>query len=140
MRGEMKATGCVVLLMLVLLLDRGTQCWAQEEAGVPFLQEPIQTPIHKMGRGVAGFLTAWVEVPKRIATGYKAGSGLHRFGDAFEGMMDGCLAMSKRALIGCYETVTFALPFPRYYRSSYEALGMSDSAYTKNDAVVSSAR
>ena len=96
------------------------------------LEMPTQTPIHKFGRGIAGVMTAWVEIPKQLEIAFHDASGLERVASSFKGLSKGFSLMGKRTGIGVYEAVTSPIPFPSEYRSAYEAMGMQDSAYKKD--------
>ena len=72
-----------------------------------------QDPIHKFGRGVVNALTGWIELPKQVHIGAMEERPLP--GLAW-GVEKGAGLALLRSGVGCYETLTFPLP---YYPKAY---------------------
>jgi putative exosortase-associated protein (TIGR04073 family) len=88
------------------------------------------TPFHKLGRGVSGVVTSWVEVPKHVYQ--NCVDAEHAGGKVvapFTGSALGLWLALQRITLGIYELVTFPIPIPAGYRSIYEQWGIGDSAY-----------
>lgn len=77
-----------------------------------------QTPVRKLGRGVANIVTCPFEIPKQIMEKYCAANSM------WDGMLIGLpvgIGMTVvRAAVGAFETVTFPFPVPDDYRPVLE--------------------
>ena len=81
------------------------------------MQNSYAGPAKKLGRGLANTFTGWLEIPFSIREnsqkhGYIAG-GLY-------GIPIGVVKTAIRTLVGVYEVVTFALPFPEDFEHIVE--------------------
>ncbi len=85
-------------------------------------------PLKKLGRGLSNSITGVLEIPFSIREnseehGYMAG-GLY-------GIPVGIGRAAMRTLVGIYETVTFALPFPENYEPILEPQFSEKSPFEK---------
>ncbi len=108
-----------VMLILLAVIALSTQCFAQ-------------TPIRKLGRGVANIFTSPFEIPKSIQR------ELYDNGPAAAvtyGIFDGIYKFAMRAVVGVYEGATFVLPFPTDYEPIVEPefLFSPDEPYSFED-------
>ena len=71
------------------------------------------TPLKKLGRGMANIITCPIEIPYRIG---RANEESGPFAAFTWGVLDGFFRTAARMLVGGYEVITFPLPFPSDYR------------------------
>lgn len=103
----------VVLGVAAVLAILSPSAWAQD-------------PIHKVGRGLANVLTAWLELPKNLHLGTMEENP---FAGVAAGLLRGSGLTLTRLALGAYETVTFPIPYPKEYASPYEAIELPDYAW-----------
>lgn len=72
------------------------------------------TPITKLGRGLANMLTFPLEVPEQVS---RVNDSDGPFAASTVGVLKGFGWAIGRMFIGAYETVTFMLPYPKDYRA-----------------------
>ena len=77
-----------------------------------------QTPVAKLGRGVANIVTCPFEVPKQIIEKYNAANSM--WDGLFIGLPVGIGMTVVRCAVGAFETVTFPFPVPEGYRPVLE--------------------
>ena len=77
-----------------------------------------QTPVAKLGRGVANIVTCPFEVPKQIMEKYCAANSM--WDGVLIGLPVGIGMTVVRCVVGAFETVTFPFPVPDDYRPVLE--------------------
>ena len=72
-------------------------------------QYNLHPALAKGGRGVANFLTGWMEIPYNIHEHYTEGDMAASW---FTGLAYGVVKGTARTAVGLYEAVTFFMPYP----------------------------
>jgi putative exosortase-associated protein (TIGR04073 family) len=107
-----------LLAMMLVLAVVWTACpaAAEEPSAAADTQEapPVVVRIGaKFARGVANFVTGWVEFPKQI---YLVGRNEGWLRGSTKGPVDGLGMFGARTIAGAYEVLTFPLPIPPAYQ------------------------
>ncbi len=74
-------------------------------------------PATKLGRGLANFLTGWVEIPAEIGRQVEKKG---EFAAIFVGPVLGFCKAIGRTAVGVYDALTFPIPFPAEYKPVIE--------------------
>ena len=72
------------------------------------------TPVTKLGRGLANMLTFPLEVPEQIS---RVNNSDGPFAASTVGMLKGLGCAVNRACVGIYEAATFMMPYPGHYEA-----------------------
>ncbi len=76
------------------------------------LQHNLHPAFEKLGRGLANLLGGPLEIPLQVHKRYRSDAT----GPSFvSGVAHGVFRGGVRSLVGFYETLTFALPYPEGY-------------------------
>jgi len=89
----------IVFICIITVLAVSSVCYAD-------------TPIKKLGRGIANMGTCILEVPKCISD---ANTESGPIAAMTFGLLEGVYSSCVRLLVGMYETVTFLVPVPEDY-------------------------
>jgi len=72
------------------------------------------TPVTKLGRGLANLLTFPLEVPEQVS---RTNNSDGPFAASTVGILKGLGWAIGRMCVGAYETATFMMPFPKNYKA-----------------------
>lgn len=72
------------------------------------------TPVTKLGRGLANMLTFPLEVPEQVS---RVNNSDGPFAASTVGVLKGLGWAVGRVCVGVYETATFMLPYPKNYKA-----------------------
>ena len=72
-----------------------------------------QTPVTKLGRGMANVASCWCEMPHQMMNTYKSDGALAAWS---VGILKGVCMTVLRGLVGVYEVCTFPAPLPKEYK------------------------
>lgn len=111
------------LVWLVVLMTLGLTAAPPAAAQDPIYQA---RPVDKLGRGVVNLLTGWIELPKQV---HRGGQHPNRLVGLGRGLLRGAGLALLRSGVGLYETVTFAVPYPKGYASLYAQMELPDYAW-----------
>jgi len=70
------------------------------------------TPVKKLGRGIANIFTCPIELPYRIGQANEEDGPFAAF---TWGILEGICRTGMRLVVGVYEVISFPIPFPAYY-------------------------
>ena len=93
-----------ICCVIIAMVGMATQCYAQ-------------SPMKKLGRGLANILTGWIELPKNM---YDTSGEENMLSGITMGMAKGIGMTIVRTGAGVYETITFPLPIPEDYEPVLE--------------------
>ena len=75
--------------------------------------DSTQTPVRKLGRGIANVATCTWEIPHQIMSVHEKDGAMAAW---TYGLLRGLLMTAYRGLAGAYEVVTFPVPIPKGYK------------------------